>query len=85
MRIRDSIRMLSTGPGTETHSLSVCLCDEGMKVQPEETILPEARLHLLVKMRLYRVAVKSKDPGLLKLLLFPGSQLFSLETETTSP
>lgn len=56
-----------------------------MKVQPEEMILPEAKLHLLGKMRLYRVVVKSKDPGLLKLPLFPGSQLFSLETETTFP
>ena len=56
-----------------------------MKVQPEEMIVPEAKLHLLGKMRLYRAVVKSKDPGLRKLPLFPGSQLFSLETETTFP
>lgn len=36
--------MPSTGPGTEAHSLSVCLSDEGMKVQQEEMILPEGWL-----------------------------------------
>ena len=44
----------SAGPGTEVYSLSVCLSDEGMEVQPEEMNLPEAKLHLSVKMSRYR-------------------------------